>query len=177
MECVYCGATSHVQSSPDGAVTAPALRVAPPPPVESGVPGQRTQTVLLGGLATLLAVIAAFEDGKDRFALIGFGLALAAAAFISGLATVRAGREYREKVWFRENGIPGRATVLEIRAGNDGTERLTLELETAGQAVRRLEHAAHVPPLLIPRFTQGVSLPVIVHPHNESMLEIQWHLV
>lgn len=38
----------------------------------------------------------------------------AAAAFISGLATVRAGREYREKVWFRENGIPGRATVLKI---------------------------------------------------------------
>lgn len=175
-ECLYCGATSYVQV-PAAETTAPRLRIDPPPPVSNGAKNGLIAMGLFGALAVLMLTIAAFETGKDRTAMFGFGGAFVVITALAGLGTLGASESYRQELWFRENAVPGRATVREIAIANDGAARLTLEIQVAGRSPRQVVHTTTVPALLVPRLTQGLSLPVIVHPDDGSKLAIQWHLV
>ncbi|MEZ4223320.1 MAG: hypothetical protein R3B13_20410 [Polyangiaceae bacterium] len=175
-ECVYCGATSFVQSSAAQG-DAPKLRVDPPPPVDGDFLGLYFMIVSLGLLSAGMLLYGVFAEGTDRIVTLGVGVffGVFAMAFVLGLLQARS--RYRDEVWFRENALPGRATVREIAVAHDGMARLSLEVQVAGQAPRHLEHVTGIPALLVPRLTQGLSLPIAVHPHDGSRLEIQWHLV
>lgn len=177
-ECIYCGATSFIRGAGSAAGSVPTLRVDPPPPIDgSGVKVGIGGTILFGAMAIVPLVAAVFEDGADRIAAACFGVVFLGVSGFAAVVTVNTRRWYRDQVWFREHGLPGRATILGIRVANDGAAALTLELQTAGRETRQLEHTTSVPALLIPRIVQGLSLPVIVHPRDEARVEIQWHLV
>jgi hypothetical protein len=175
VECSYCGAASSLRAA---AGAAPRLRVDPPPPIENGVPGGLIMSAITGGLAGVLLVSALFfSKGSES---VGLGVGALVLALLFGLALYLALREvrlYNERKWFRANALPGRATIREVRAKHDGSAVLALDVQVASAGKRNVEHHTTIPALLIPRVTQGVSLPVIVHPHDESMLDVQWHLV
>lgn len=176
LECSYCGVTSVLAASGASAAM-PALRVDPAAPIESNAGGAAIMSVSLGLVAILMAVGALTDQENNLGLAVGAG-AMALFSLLAAGALVHELRKKAEHQWFRDNGIPARATVQRISAAaQDHAASLGLEIEVSGQAPRTLEHQTTIPPLLVPRLVQGLKLPLIVHPQDPSRVEVQWHLV
>lgn len=172
--CAYCGTTS-ILAGPDAEPNGPRLRITPAPPVENPYGGG----AMAGGLFALVAV------GCLLQALLGDSLVPLAGTLlfgtIAGLGVhfyLMGKKEAEVHRWFRDHGLPGRATVQRIVASTRGHSAvLGLQIELSERARYDVEHRTAIPPLLVPRLTKGLSLPVVVHPADQHRVEIQWHLV
>ena len=176
--CQYCGVTSiigHVAGAP---ANAPKLRIDPPPPIFVNTFG----AVLMGGLF-LCAGFGLIALATSVTGLASAGMAVLGALFCWLMFAVAARtwlkeRRYKaDQEWLRANGLPSRATVERIHAGQDHSATLGLKVELIGSAALHVEHYTTIPPLLVPRLVEGLTLPVVVDPEDHTCIEVQWHLV
>jgi hypothetical protein len=172
--CAYCGVTS-VLGTPEAPVGVPRLRIEPAPAISDKRIGAIVMGVLFG-----LGTIGFISDAVLSASL---GQAVAGLVFAAGTALCIWGffwekRSTDELRWFRENGVPARAKVERISGATQSNEAtLGLNIEVTGAPIRNVDHRTLIPPLIIPRLTEGMALPIIVHPRDPGRIEVQWHLL
>jgi LSD1 subclass zinc finger protein len=171
--CEYCSQTLQVQHDGDVAAGVPRVTIAEPPQPLDEV----RLTIWIGVILAVVAlagVVVAVTTARWAFFIVP-----ALAAPLAILAAVGAPRKkaYLADIrLLREHGVPARATVRSISAGEGQVATLTLDLQVKGEQ-RSMTHVTSIPLLLVPRVTAGCALPVLVHPVDPSQIEIQWHLV
>ncbi|MEM1030403.1 MAG: hypothetical protein AAGN82_08635 [Myxococcota bacterium] len=184
LSCAYCGVLLKTETE---GLTAPTLRIRksplPEPPTESKIRRNQWYSRIFIGLSVMALVTLPF----DLFPKFGDAEAQSLLAFflfmfgISSHATQYVLREKRDaiakRMWLRNHGETGRATVVEIIAGEGYEATLRLRVEVIGKPGQSVMHKATIPALFVPKLAAGVCLPVVVHPHEPSDLEVQWHLV
>ncbi|MEM9695437.1 MAG: hypothetical protein AAGA56_23030, partial [Myxococcota bacterium] len=185
LTCAYCGVLLKTEAE---GLTAPTLRIRkspiPEPPSERRVAINRwLGRVLLGAAAAALpAAPFAYLFLPEGAAAICLAITFHGGLFglgswAKGSVLEKEREAVARRVWLREHGEAGRATVLEVIAGEGYEATLRLRVEVVGKPDRASTHKATVPALLVPSLAAGVCLPVVVHPDEPSELEIQWHLV
>ena len=196
--CEYCGTASMVGAAPGAAGGAPTVRIDPPPRPQfsdgvttaSSEVGAKMVLAALGTGALLLFIWSEISPplGPSQPNPLWLQILFVGGPFLTywllwlsrkKLTRAKAQAKQREDEyqWFRDNGLPARATVERIRAGDGRHATLGLKIELSGQPERHIEHEATIPELLVPRLVDGLTLPVIVHPNEPDKIEIQWHLV
>jgi DNA-directed RNA polymerase subunit RPC12/RpoP len=169
--CQYCKQTLLVRG--DGPANAPRVTIAAPPAPLDEV----RLTIGIGMVGVLVAaaglVAMVWTGHLAALLFVALGGTFAALSFI-GVPRKRA--YLREIRTLREQGIPGRATVRSLGAGQGTSATLVLDVDLGGQH-RSVTHPTTIPMLLIPKVTSGCALPVLVHPSEPDTIEIQWHLL
>jgi len=180
--CEYCGTESMVGAAPGAAGGAPTVRIEKAPALTADRKQlEGSVTALVIGLCVVVGVLVIFFGGEGSLGILLGGLLFGVFCIWAGIGGHRLYRRevagVREHQRLRDNGLPGRATVERIVAGDGRRATLGLKVELTGQPERHIEHAATIPELLVPRLVDGLTLPVIVHPNEPDKIEVQWHLV
>lgn len=172
--CAYCGVASTVIGG-GAEANAPRLRIEPAPAVKNQGMGGAVVAVVMG-VAVLVCLVKVLVGG--RLAPLGGAAVFAVVAGIGVYGYTLGRREATDLRWFRAHGLAGRATVDRIVAATQGhAATLRLRVELLGLPRYDVEHRTTIPPLIVPRLTEGMPLPILAHPENKQRIEVQWHLV
>lgn len=171
--CEYCKATSTLDQGHSG----PTLRLGSQQPLPAGAGCGAVVGLAFAG-AGLGIVLEAWLDnhielGPGRLAT---SVAFLALALFGVWGAVVNGQKRAEVARLRNHGLPARATVSRLVAGQGRRATLELLVEFDGQR-HQVASKVTIPQLMVPRLVDGFPLPVLVDPLDPKLLEIQWHLV
>lgn len=137
---------------------------------------------LLVGLAMLVAAIIVVNNSFVGFATAVFlglmGLAYVAASLVAIGIAINARRKIDRNRWLADNGLRGRATVVEASTEMSVNEqplfRLLLDLDFPGRERRRVTRSIIVGSFAARRMKPGLVMPAYVNPDEPDELLIVW---
>ena len=134
--CDYCGIESKLEGNGDTA--APRLRIDAPPPLKPEIDLRAFAAIsTLLGLAALAYTLVAYRQPVP----IGLAFVVLLVGIVAAVLEVQERRKLAEHQWFRDNGLPGKATVESIRSGQGRNATLALKIELMGRPEWRCTHA------------------------------------
>lgn len=136
----------------------------------------------LVGLAMIALASFVFEHsfiGIPAAIVLGLmGLAYVLSALVAIVVAIRARTKIDHNRWLADNGLSGRATVVEAGTEMSVNEqplfRLVLDLEFPGQEPRRVTRSIIVGSFAARRMKPGLVMPAYVHSRKPDDLLIVW---